>query len=476
MYIQLVRTLALVALLATHKTEASAIRVIHEKITVIENVDARSPPNIIFILGDDIGYNDVGWNNPNIQTPHMNKLAKEGVILDHFYAMPLCTPSRASLLTGLYAQQLGLQRGVLDFQEPYGVPLKYKFLPQLLKTRGYHSHALGKWHLGFCDWRYTPTYRGFDTFFGFYQGYEENYQHCLSPNYIFDPIIQGDVFTQQCENQPAARREFCGAMIGLDQVVHNITEALKRHNLYDNSIVVFVSDNGGSTTFGGNNFPLRGNKGSLFEGGTRVPGFINSPLLKKTGYVYSGLFHIVDWYTTFLHLAGIKPNKNSNLNGVNQWESVSEDRPSPRTEFPYLMDIIEGIKIGAVRVGDYKLINGPSGGFSDEWTTENETVDKSYDPNFMTHYDTEIIKAYNLTDLSPKLYNLAVDPYEKNNLANEEPEKLEELRERFDYYFSIAKPAVKMDADPKGHPDKFGGIFTSGWCEAYDDVPVIISK
>uniref|UniRef100_T1J5M2 Sulfatase N-terminal domain-containing protein n=1 Tax=Strigamia maritima TaxID=126957 RepID=T1J5M2_STRMM len=404
----------------------------------------KQPPNIIFILGDDIGHNDVGWNNPNFKTPHMNKLAKEGVLLDQFYAMPLCTPSRATLLTGLYAQQLGLQRYVLGVQEPYGVPLKFKFLPQALKRKGYHTHAMGKWHLGFCDKRYTPTYRGFDTFFGFYQGFEENYQHCLSPNYIYDPIsnctgfdfrdntkvakkyngkyssyiqndraikiienhnkyharqplfmyvalsaehfpVQGDKFTPECANVTESRKQFCGAMIGVDQVVHNISEALKKSKFYNNSILVFVSDNGGAVSFGGNNFPLRGDKGTLYEGGTRVPGFIHSPLLKKTGYTHKGIFHMVDWYTTFLHLAEITPDKNAGLNGVNQWESVSEDKPSPRTEFPYSMDMIEGTIIGAVRVGDYKLIDGPTGN-DDRWVTENETLDKSYDSAYLVNY------------------------------------------------------------------------------------------
>uniref|UniRef100_T1IKA2 Sulfatase N-terminal domain-containing protein n=1 Tax=Strigamia maritima TaxID=126957 RepID=T1IKA2_STRMM len=278
--------------------------------------------------------------------------------------------------------------------------------------------------------------------------------------------------TSQCAKRHSfgcdlSKREFCGAVLGVDEVVHNITEALKQYDLYNNSVIVFVSDNGGSTKFGGNNFPLRGAKSTLYEGGNRVPGFIHSPLLKKTGYTYSGLFHIVDWYTTFLHLAGIEPDKNANLNGFNQWESVSEGKPSPRTEFPYLMDTYEGTKIGAVRVGDYKLIDGP-GGISDSWITENET--EGFDGAFIMNQERWKL-LFNLTDLSPKLFNLAMDPTEKHNLADEEPEKLAEMRKRFDYYFKMAKPAVKLVGDPKADPANFGGVYIPGWCKAYDDVP-----
>uniref|UniRef100_T1J5L8 Sulfatase N-terminal domain-containing protein n=1 Tax=Strigamia maritima TaxID=126957 RepID=T1J5L8_STRMM len=508
----LLTTLVLAALAAADDT----IQPRHKRI---------SPPNIIYILGDDIGYNDVGWNNPNINTPHMDKLAKEGVILDNFYSMPLCTPSRAALLSGLYAQQLGLQRGVIKPQEPYGIPLKYKLLPERLKLRGYRTHAIGKWHLGFCDWRYTPTYRGFDTFLGFYQAAEENYQHCLSSdfNYFkngcnqFDfrhnekpapqytgqyssyvygdraveiirrhstlpgvPLfmyvavasshfpVQGDKFTAKCKKVILSRREFCGAMMGIDEVVYKIIQALKRYKLYDNTILVFTSDNGGSTQFGGSNFPLRGEKGTLYEGGNRVPAFIHSPLLKKTGYKHNGLFHIVDWYTTFLHVAGIR----SRLNGVNQWDAISSGMPSPRREFPYFMDKVNGTIIGAVRVGNYKLINGP-GGQSNEWYLEEATKDMSYNNSFIFQYASEGKTPYNIDDRSPKLFNLAVDPYEKNNLAQKEPNKLEELRRRFNYYFRIAKPAVEIPNDPTGDPNNFGGIFSPGWCVAKFDVPLI---
>uniref|UniRef100_T1J5L9 Sulfatase N-terminal domain-containing protein n=1 Tax=Strigamia maritima TaxID=126957 RepID=T1J5L9_STRMM len=395
------------------------------------------------------GHNDVGWNNSNMYTPHMDKLAREGVILDQFYAMPLCTPSRASFLSGLYAQQLGLQRGVLWEMEPYGIPLKYKLLPEVLKSKSYRSHAVGKWHLGFCDWRYTPTHRGFDSFLvtapdsifmkmtdmpknitGQYSQYLQNdraveiiEQHrkyhpqkplflyvgssathfpgfpCFiarNKNYLYYiplMLVQADRFARQCENQTETRREFCGAVMGMDEVVHNITKALKQNNLYCNSIFAFASD-----------------------------------------------------------------------------ESVSEDKPSPRTEFPYSMDIIEGTRIGAVRVGDYKLIDGPAG-LNDKWIIEKETVDKSYDGAFTMNLFNQRSFFFNLTDRSSKLYNLAVDPNERHNLANKEPEKLAELRKRFDYYFNMAKPAVKLVEDPKGDPVKFGDVYSPGWCNAYEDVP-----
>ncbi|KAK7488810.1 hypothetical protein BaRGS_00019945 [Batillaria attramentaria] len=131
------------------------------------------PPHIIFIVADDLGWNDVGWHNPSMVTPTLSRLARQGVILDSAYVQPICTPSRASFLTGYFPIRLGLQF----------IPTNITVLPEALKTRGYQTHMVGKWHLGFCNWKYTPTGRGFDSFFGYLYGSSDYYLHSASADF-----------------------------------------------------------------------------------------------------------------------------------------------------------------------------------------------------------------------------------------------------------------------------------------------------
>ncbi|CAH3147021.1 unnamed protein product [Porites evermanni] len=137
----------------------------------------QSQPNILFVLVDDLGWSDVSFHGSKIKTPHVDKLASEGVILNSYYVQPICTPTRAALLSGRYPIHTGLQHGIIHNGDPYGLPLNITTLPQKLKKAGYSTHMIGKWHLGFYNWDSTPTYRGFDTFYGFYSGAEDHYTH-----------------------------------------------------------------------------------------------------------------------------------------------------------------------------------------------------------------------------------------------------------------------------------------------------------
>ncbi|CAG5118231.1 unnamed protein product [Candidula unifasciata] len=136
----------------------------------------KKPPHIVFIVADDLGWNDVGWHNTDMITPNLNWLASRGVILDSTYAQPSCTPSRNSFMTGFFPYHTELQ-DVIEPSVPLYLPLKHVLLPQRLKQQGYATHIVGKWHLGFCNKKYTPTERGFDSFFGFYTGSVDHYWH-----------------------------------------------------------------------------------------------------------------------------------------------------------------------------------------------------------------------------------------------------------------------------------------------------------
>ena len=136
-----------------------------------------SPPNILFILADDLGWNDVPWNNPEVIAPTLARLAGEGLILENNYVQPTCTPSRAALMTGYYPIHTGNQYLPIRSLQPAGVPIKFNFLSQYLKDLGYSTHGVGKWHMGYCSPEYLPTQRGFDTFHGLWIGAGDHFLH-----------------------------------------------------------------------------------------------------------------------------------------------------------------------------------------------------------------------------------------------------------------------------------------------------------
>ncbi|GFT08316.1 arylsulfatase B [Trichonephila clavipes] len=135
-------------------------------------------PNIILLVADDLGFNDVGVHgSTQIPTPNLNALAQNGVLLNNYYVCPVCSPSRGALMTGLYPIHTGLQRGPIPSSQPYGLPLKHIIMPQWFKKLNYATHAIGKWHLGFFRKEYTPVYRGFDSHYGYWGGKEDYYDH-----------------------------------------------------------------------------------------------------------------------------------------------------------------------------------------------------------------------------------------------------------------------------------------------------------
>ena len=142
-------------------------------------------PHIVFILADDLGFGDVGWNNKLMAdvTKRLARIAARGVTPSQYYVQQVCTPSRSALMTGLYPYHLGRQKGTIKPRQPTGLTLNRTLLSERLQSLGYRTHVVGKWHLGFCNLKYTPTHRGFDTFRGFYTGAETYYdlEHLLLP-------------------------------------------------------------------------------------------------------------------------------------------------------------------------------------------------------------------------------------------------------------------------------------------------------
>jgi hypothetical protein len=142
-------------------------------------------PHILFLLADDLGFGDVGYTGSSIKTPVIDSLAKAGTVMGHYYVMHCCSPTRAAFQTGRYNIRYGLQTQVIPSNKRYGLNLNETTIANYLKSEGYATHAVGKWHLGVWRWEHTPTFRGYDSFLGYYGGSEDYYKHSAGQNFDF---------------------------------------------------------------------------------------------------------------------------------------------------------------------------------------------------------------------------------------------------------------------------------------------------
>ncbi|XP_070562845.1 arylsulfatase B-like [Ptychodera flava] len=500
------------------------------KVASAETGHASPKPHIVFVLADDLGWYDVGYNNPEMLTPNIDSLAADGVIFNQTYTHPLCSPSRSALMSGLYAFKTGMQHRVLQQLAPYGLPTNFTILPAALKPLGYTNHLIGKWHLGMCKEDYLPLNRGFDSFYGFLNNYIDYYDHTNQDirgvvqellgaafgvfngydfwdntgsvldktTYISYLLGQRavDVIEKHNKENPMFmfyssplphffievpkeyenlysdlrnrdRRIYNGMVSMLDEIIGNMTNKLKEKGMWDNTLFVFMSDNGGAPDQYGFNYPLRGGKATLFEAGGRVVTFAAGGLLEKTGYTNDGLMHMTDWYPTFVSLAGGTPDPS--LDGMDMWDMISKDEPSPRNEIVYNIDEIMPERGAAIRVGDWKLIEGNPQMFypiihdHEGWylppTEENQTVVSPLflptgDPNQVFPPRPEVLYLFNLKD----------DPTEHHDLAANETEKVAELQARLNYHRSQAVPALHPPPNFAGDPALTDGIWRTGFC------------
>ncbi|VEN61333.1 unnamed protein product [Callosobruchus maculatus] len=443
-------------------------------------------PNVIVIVADDMGFNDVGFHGSNeIPTPNIDALGYNGVILNSHYTQALCTPSRSAFLTGKYPIHLGMQHLVILEPEPWGLPLNETLLPQHLKNNGYKTHAIGKWHLGFFRKEYTPTFRGFDTHYGYWQGLQDYYKHdthatfsnevgydmrrgmevdwsakgnysttlftqealrlisehdTSSPMFMYlahlaphsgnddDPLQAPDEEIAKFAYIKDPERRIYAAMVSmLDQSVGTVVAALREKGMLDNSIILFMSDNGakpdGIHANHGSNYPLRGTKNSDWEGGTRNIAAIWSPLIKKPQRVSNNLMHITDWLPTFYSAIGLNHSELGLIDGIDMWSSISTGSPSPRTEMVYNIDDVDNY--GAIRKDNWKYTYGSTnGGKGDAWYGSTGRNGYSYDMN-------EILKSKVATTLAATVTLQQIAQKKgKNNISIEllDGQKIERLR------------------------------------------------
>eukprot|EP00045_Choanoeca_perplexa_P008761 m.82283 g.82283 ORF g.82283 m.82283 type:complete len:548 (+) comp14613_c0_seq1:100-1743(+) len=399
---------------------------------VLATAGASQKPHIIFILGDDVGWANTqlhcgvnisrsdfssSTNCSDVLTPNLLTLQQQGVHLLRHYGYKYCSPSRSSYMSGRYP--LHVNEINPTYEQGGGVTRNYTMLPAKLKSQGYATHHVGKWHLGMSSLQRVPTGRGFDSSIGYLLGAEDHYTQRVvqgshigvdlwnnsSPAYgkngtygdllyrqaALDIIVKHDPnlplylnLALQVDHDPqqapqsyinrypniySARATFNAMSSVIDDTVGDVVQALKSTGLWDNAIVVFVADNGGASgvnSKNGNNFPLRGGKHTDFEGGVRSTAVVSGGLIpsEARGTTRDQYMHICDWYATLTTLAGASPEDHvpglPDVDGLNQWSMLTNySSPSLRNEVP-LSSGLSGEHVGdaGLIVGRYKLVVG----------------------------------------------------------------------------------------------------------------------
>ena len=337
-------------------------------------VSAADKPNIVILLADDLGFHDVGFHGGEIRTPNIDKLASEGVELERFYVHPVCSPTRAGLMTGRYPIRYGSMRAVYPPWRQGGLDTGEKTLADGLAAAGYkHRGVFGKWHLGHSDVKYHPLRRGFTEFFGHYNGaidyftherereldWHDGYDSAKDEGYSTDVVaskaasfierhagdgpflcyvpfnaphspfqaLEADMDPYRAleavpghwgnDAQRQKNRRILGGMIAaLDRGVGTVLDAIEKSGVREDTIVLFLSDNGGVGGIG-SNFPLRDAKASVFEGGIRVPAAVRWPAGFEGGRKVSAPMANIDVVSTMLAAAGVDKAPGKPLDGLN---------------------------------------------------------------------------------------------------------------------------------------------------------------
>nr|AAF30402.1 sulfatase 1 precursor [Helix pomatia] len=466
-------------------------------------------PNIVFVLADDFGFHDVGYHGSEIHTPTLDALSASGVRLENYYVQPICTPTRSQLMSGRYQIHTGLQHGIINSCQPNALPNDSPTLADKLKESGYATHMVGKWHLGFYKQEYLPWNRGFDTYFGYLNAAEDYFNHnvpwrqvryldlrdnngpvrnetgqysahlftgkaidvvqshntskplflYLAYQSVHAPLEVPEKYEHKYRNiTDKNRRTFAGMVSALDEGVANLTQALKDKGLWNNTVLIFSTDNGGQIHAGGNNYPLRGWKASLWEGGFHGVGFVSGGALKRSGAVSKGLIHVSDWFPTLVTLAGGNLNGTKPLDGFNQWDTISNETPSPREILLHNIDILypqKGVPLysntwdtrvrAAIRVGDYKLITGDPGNGS--WVPP---------PDGHLYFVPEIQES---AAKNVWLFNITADPNEHNDLSSEKPLEVLRLLQILVQFNNTAVPPRYPAPDPRCDPALHGDVW-----------------
>ena len=452
-------------------------------------------PNVVLIMADDLGYGDLScYGQEAYETPHIDRLAREGVqATDYYVPVPYCAPSRAALLTGRFPFRNGIVKNPHpdghELNDHIGLSSDEITLGEVYQPRGYQTAAIGKWHLGHQP-QFFPTRHGFDEYYGIL------YSNDMLPIQIMDdeevdeyPVDQRHLtakytaraidFIDRNHDQPfflyvphamphkplAASEDYYtpdtpddlyhDVIRELDASVGQIVERLRKHHILENTIVIFTSDNG--PHFGGSSGGFKGKKATPWEGGTRVPFVIRHPASLPTDQTITTHFWSIDLFPTLLAMTGISAPAGIHYDGIDIREILTGDR----TSHPPIYSAQDN-KIITIRDGDWKLyVNKPRylsardlnpDWVDPKWPNGTTILAQAEQPNSMA-YPGIVPKPF----ANPlPLFNLAKDPTESTDVAASHPEivkRLTQTYERFLASMPLAGPASEVTLRRQG----FGG-------------------
>jgi arylsulfatase len=429
----------------------------------------QRPPNIVLFLCDDLGYGDLGCYGSKIRTPNLDRLAAEGTRFTQFYsANPVCSPSRAALLTGRYPTRVGVPR-VLFPKDEEGLDRSEETIASLLKTKGYKTSCIGKWHLGHTA-NYLPTARGFDEYFGIPYSNDMTPRPLLRNTEVVEATAtletltpryteQAVKFIERSKNDPfflymphtyphiplAASDRFRGkSPLGiygdvveeLDWSVGQVAGALKQHGLDRNTLVLFTSDNG--PWYQGSPGRLRGRKGETYEGGVREPFIARWAGRIPAGKVQQGVAGTIDLLPTLTRLAGA-PAPAKPVDGIDIWPLLSGEKSTLERDVLLYFD---NWNVQCARWQQWKL--------------------------HFARYNSGAYTAapaggrVNLPLVKPELYNVVDDPDESYDVAEQHPEIVARISQRVeDLVAGFPEPVKKAFSDTKArrvNPSPAGAV------------------
>ncbi|MDE0864718.1 MAG: sulfatase-like hydrolase/transferase [Rubripirellula sp.] len=427
----------------------------------------ESQPNIVFMIADDLGWGDVEFHGGQVPTPHLNQLLESGLELQQHYVAPVCSPTRAGFMTGRYWSRFG----VTTPTNVLGLPMDTVTVAKALRDAGYSTCLTGKWHLG-SELRWGPNHFGFDHSYGSLAGgvtpwshfykkgvhsvtWHRNEEMITEQGHVTDlltneavdwiesrnadqpfflyvpftavhlPIRESDEWLERVPESVAGSvpRQYAACILHLDDAVGRIVKAIDNAGESDNTLIVFTSDNGGSTDenndtkypddkcpngqLPGSNLPLRGKKGDLYEGGVRVPTIACWPGKIPAGTTAVTPVHVVDWMPTFCKLADPKMQTQTlKWDGNDIWPVLSGSGQLPQRS---LYSAGVHFRSRALRQGDWKLIV-----FAEKGAVAERL----------------------------ELYNLRKDPREKSNVASLHPTRLSEMRQLLESMASNDRDAL----------------------------------
>jgi len=444
-------------------------------------INAAERPNIVVFLVDDLGFADCGFNGgTDIQTPQIDALAAAGTVLGAHYVQPVCSPTRAALMTGRYA----VHTGVYTIVRPgarWGLPLAERTLASALKDAGYETAITGKWHLGEFQRDYLPTSRGFDHQYGHYFGALDYFTHIRDGKpdwYRNDQPLQESGYTTELLANEAVRlirsrsgqqpkplflyvpfngvhaplqvpekylspyrhltgnrRTYAGMLAAVDAAIGQIVMALRDAEQLENTLIVFSADNGGPNPDTlTRNTPFRAGKGTLYEGGIRSAAFACWPRRIPAGGRTEEPVHVIDWFPTFVEVAGGSSDQPLPLDGRSLLPMLTAGKPSPHDSLLLVQSPVRA----AVRAGDWKLLRLAGPASEDGTSAAGETTNPAKNAGKGKAKN----KAKSSTaENALQLYNLRQDPGETKNLAANEPGKVAELQTLLDGWMKDAVPS-----------------------------------